>query len=616
MAASTTSRKGIQATFNILFSNTQTILPALYGRTPRPDVRPRFQAKTMQAPVPPQPVGVDELGQPVADLIAQQQFMAGMAAYQAKQAQAQLHKDAATVIERCLAYSMSEYDFDNTMRSVLLDYLLTGRGVPRIRYEPLFRPSRIPVMAGPDGAYVDQQGQPIEQEPLNDIDGEYIEGPEELQYENVRCELVHWDDFRVWPARSWGEVPAVAFRHRLTREQLVEQFGEIGASVPLTEDVVDPDDDTGNNDRQQEDKTSDSLKRGLVWEIWYKPTRTVVFIAPMLKHDVPLKEVPDPYTLGGFFPVPRPLYSVTDTASLIPCPEYVIYEDQANEIDVLTRRINATVKAIKYRGIYNGAAQELASLLTAADNKMIAAQNFDALTDLAKQVLILPIDGPIKALNELYKAREQAKQVIYEVTGLADIIRGSTEASETATAQDIKSRWGSLRIQDRRREVERMVVDLLRMKADVMASLFAPETLSAMSDMPVGPEMIALLRDDGLRNYRIDVETDSMVAQNRAADQEAMNGLLQGVVSYMTGMAPLVASGAVPMEAAKAMLLAAVKLYPSMGREVEDALNQIQAPSMPAMPMGAQPPQVQPQAQQAPNLRVIPGGAPPNMVPA
>ena len=35
-------------------------------------------------------------------------------------------------------------------------------------------------------------------------------------------------------------------------------------------------------------------------------------------------------------------------------------------------------------------------------------------------------------------ARQECKQVIYEVTGLSDIIRGASNAQETATAQTIK----------------------------------------------------------------------------------------------------------------------------------------------------------------------------------
>ena len=557
------------------------MLPALYGRDPRPDVRPRYQPKLPTQPIPPQPIGVGIMGNPIVDPAQAVQFKMATDAYLMAQAEIQLAKDCATVIERGLTYSMSEYDFAGTMGSVVTDYLLTGRGVARVRYLPAFEPG---------------------------------------SYERMECELVHWDDFRVWPARSWSETPAVAFRHRFTREQLVEQFGEVGNQIPLTEDVRDEDED---NERNDEDKTGDTYKRGLVWEIWHKPTRSVVFIAPSLKTDVPILDVPDPLGLPDFFPVPKPLYSIPDTASLVPLPEYLEYEDQATEIDVLTRRINATAKSVKYRGWYNGNNPEVADLLTKGDNTMVSVQSADPLADASKMVAVLPIDGPIRALQQLYQSREEAKQAVYEITGLSDILRGSTEKDETATAQDIKSRWGALRIQNRRRDIERMVVEILRMKAEIMAALFSPETLSAISGVQVTPEMLMFLRNDGLRNYRIDVETDSMVAPDRAEDQEAVAGVMKAVGETFAAMGmPM------PPEVGKPLMLMAVRTFPSAGRELEDALNQWQP--MPVAPMGGPPmgqvggdgmPAPQQSATQPPmvngrpNLTVIPGGQP-SMAPA
>ena len=46
----------------------------------------------------------------------------------------------------------------------------------------------------------------------------------------------------------------------------------------------------------------------------------------------------------------------------------------------------------------------------------------------------------------LYQQREQIKAVIYELTGLSDIARGASKASETLGAQQLKSQWGSIRL--------------------------------------------------------------------------------------------------------------------------------------------------------------------------
>ncbi len=89
-------RKGTHK-FNILWSNTETLKPAVYGQTPLPDVRRRIN----------DPKAPDESA-----------------------------REAADILERGLSYSMDEYDFDNEIRQAVEDWLLPGRGVVRLRYIP------------------------------------------------------------------------------------------------------------------------------------------------------------------------------------------------------------------------------------------------------------------------------------------------------------------------------------------------------------------------------------------------------------------------------------------------------------------------------------------------
>ena len=57
-------------------------------------------------------------------------------------------------------------------------------------------------------------------------------------------------------------------------------------------------------------------------------------------------------------------------------------------------------------------------------------------------------------LQGLYTQRQQILETIYEVTGISDLIRGNTKASETATAQQLKARFGSMRMRSRQEEIE------------------------------------------------------------------------------------------------------------------------------------------------------------------
>jgi hypothetical protein len=93
-------------------------------------------------------------------------------------------------------------------------------------------------------------------------------------------------------------------------------------------------------------------------------------------------------------------------------------------------------------------------------------------------VEILPI---AQALKEAYMAFEQIKGQIYELTGISDIIRGQTQASETATAQKIKNNYASMRLKTYQDEVERFAERLLNLKAQIICKHFDAQTICQIS---------------------------------------------------------------------------------------------------------------------------------------
>jgi hypothetical protein len=123
----------------------------------------------------------------------------------------------------------------------------------------------------------------------------------------------------------------------------------------------------------------------------------------------------------------------------------------------------------------------------------------------------VPILEWVNALKELYQSRDQQKNAIYEIIGLSDIVRGSSNPYETATAQRIKGTMGTGRMQGIKQGVANFVRDLMRMKADIIAKNFDAETLTKMTGEEVTPAVMAVLRSDFTRICSIDIETDSTV---------------------------------------------------------------------------------------------------------
>jgi len=210
------------------------------------------------------------------------------------------------------------------------------------------------------------------------------------------------------------------------------------------------------------------------------------------------------------------------------------------------------------------------------------------------------------------------------VTGLSDIIRGASNASETATAQSIKNQWGSLRIKMLQNEVRRYVREMLRIMLEIAAKKFSPETFAQMTGLPFttqaqkqqaqqllqaaaqqppqpGPNgqpapqdpaiaqaqqvmqtpdweaVLALLQNDLARAYRIDIETDSTVQVNEQEDKQNINEAMAAMGEFLKGVTPLVEQGIMPFDAAKSMLLAIVRRF-RFGTEVEEEIKSMQAP--------------------------------------
>lgn len=555
--------------FNILWSNTETLLPAVYNSTPEPDVRRRFRDAD--------PVG----------------------------------KVASTALERALSYQVDDYDFDAEIEDAVLDVLLPGRGLARIVYEPHFAQ-----IAGQGAQPASAAG--VYQEPAQDVpqeQGEAQEGATQEPYERIvdqdaRCEHVQWDKFRRGPGKRWKDVPWVSFEHEFTYDMAVEKFGQETADLLNYEDAADSSIVKGGGQTGKE--TRALFKTCKVQEIWDKEQRRVLFIAPSLKSK-PALELPDPLRLRQFFPVPRPMYAIASSRSLVPKPLYRMYKKQAQELEKLSARVNKIVMALKVRGLYASHIKEAADLLDGDDNRMSPIENPALIAEnggLDKLVWILPVDVLARTLEYLYKARDQTKQAIYEISGIADIIRGATDPNETLGAQQLKSQWGSLRIQKIQRDIQRFIRDLLRLKAEVIADQFTADQLAQMTNIqlpdanakqqaqaaiqqasmaqqpppeqaqqvlsrPTWDDVIALMRSDAMRQYRVDIETDSTVSETINKD---MQGLAE-VLAQVSNIIGAVAKG-LPMDVAKNVALAVVRRA-RMGSAVEDAIEAMQQPPPP-----------------------------------
>jgi len=484
-------------------------------------------------------------------------------------------KAAAEVSTRTLKFLVDteceNYDgFDDLMQACVLDAVVTNRGLTRFKYVPN---STMP--------------------------------------ECVYGEAVRWDKFFHGYARTWKKVPWVGFEWDMSKAEMQRNFQGIPLDFKNTSGL----DDENSSDHSESREERTGVQTWKVYEIWDKDTRKVMFFSAVYGKG-PLRMVDDPLGLSSFFPVPRPLNFMRKISTLVPTPLYEHYRQQAQELNDITRRLKAIIKAIKFRGAYNSAVEGIERMLKADDNELVPVENVQSMPDgtgMDKLLWIVPVAELAQTAQNLYQQRESVKQVIYEITGISDILRGASVASETATAQNIKNQWGTLRLKKMQKEVQRYCRDALAIMLEIAAGKFEIETLQAMTGLPfmkqadkqlltqqmqqaqagaqasgqqlpppppalqealnhpTWEQVVGLLHNQVSLHYKADIETNSTIDAEAAQDKQDISELLNALSQFLNGLGPMIEKGILPFELAKQMLLVITRRY-NFGSQLEDML--------------------------------------------
>ena len=459
----------------------------------------------------------------------------------------QLPRHASEIIERTLITAMDSADLHAEMLAIRDDLATSGRGAAWCRYEN-------------DG-----------------------------QDERLVPEHVDRRDFLHEPARKWKEVGWVGRRAWMTREQMRERFEDTSGEAWMHAEFKEHKDDKGEDYKGE--------KKAAVWEIWDKKKGVVVWVTP----NVPdVLDIGEPHLdLEGFFPCPEPVYSGKQRGTLIPIPDFVYYRDQVDEINALTNRITALSEALKVKGFYAAGQQEVGDAIETAmrsqnDNAiLIPIPNIGALGGAgAKDAIVwLPIDQIATTIAQCVELRKQLIQDVYEITGISDIMRGSTDSNETLGAQQLKSQYGSVRVRDKQEGLIRIARDIIRIGGEIIAENFAPETIMAMSqydrlpmqvdpqqmqhgqEPPVTlPDVFNFIRDQRMRSFVLEIETDSTILPDENAAKQRVTEFLGAMAQALGQLAPMVAQ--TPQSAPFAGEVLKFSLTPfRAGREMEAAVD-------------------------------------------
>ena len=494
------TRNNPNAKFNILWSNVQTITPAIFARLPRPDVSRRFRDND--------PIG----------------------------------RVASMMLERALDYEITHYgDYKSAMNQSVTDRLLGGRGTSWVRYEPHIVGSEADDMPE-DGLEITEDIDEAETE-----GGMYREDQERIEYECAPVDYVHWRDFGLTVARTWEEVTAIWRKVYLGRPALVERFGEdLGGRIPL--------DTKPETSKSFSEKMGEGAKEACIYEIWDKTSGEVIWLSKSMGEILDTRA--DPLELENFWPCPKPLFSTLTTDSLVPIPDFVLYQDQARQLDTLADRIDGFIQALKVRGVYDASEPSLARLFSEGENNtLLPIKNWGAFAEkqgMQGAINLVDIAPIAQALTMSYQAMEQVKGQIYEIMGIADIQRGQTDPNETLGAQVIKSNNAAGRLKTMQHAVVDFATELLSIKAQIICNHFTDDTIVKISgamqlsdtDKQYIQPALALLRDESAKNFRIEVTSDSMIFQDEMQEKQDRMEFLSAIGGFMQQVIP--AAQAVP----------------------------------------------------------------------
>lgn len=500
------AKAGTEREFQTFWANLEVLKPSIYARPPAPVVTTRHKDRK------------------------------------------ELPRVASELLQRDLETIFDTEDINSTMIAIRDDLAISARGAAWLRYE--FEPDE--------------------------------------QEESVCFEHTDREDFLHEPARKWKEVSWVARRSFLNHKKGVKRFGDVWLKATF-------------KDKQDDKDNYKGEKKAAVWEIWHKELKKVVWVTEGVEEVLDIQD--PFLKLEGFFPCPRPAYGTLQRRTLLPVPDFVYYKDQIEEINELTARISALAEGLRLKGFYAAGQEDLSTAIERAMKDqsnnaiLIPVANYGALggANLKEAIVWLPIAEVVATVQSCVELRRQFIEDVYQITGLSDIMRGATDPNETLGAQELKSQYGNVRIRDRQAELIRIARDMTRMAGEIIAENFQPQTMIDMAQMELptdadiqgqidqimaqvqqatqNPQMmqmaqenpdqaqqmkqqvqdqiaklektvtidkiVALLREQRMRPFVLDIETDSTIQPDENAEKKMRAEFMTALGGFLGQAAPM-----------------------------------------------------------------------------
>jgi len=431
---------------------------------------------------------------------------------------------AAEVAERVINLDIAEngQEYDSVLRAVLQDRMLPGLGCARVRYDVEMEEVEVP----------------------DQLTGE-ITIEQQIVSEAAPVDYYHWQDVMWGWGRSFAELPWIAFRSYLSKQEVRERFGEEYCddlewgrqkmADTKESEWTDPDNDS-------------PWDRAEIWEIWDKISRNVIWFSPGAGRLLDVKA--DTLQLKQFFPCPPFLLANPTTALYRPTPDFIIAQDLYNSIDELQTRINTITEAVRVVGVYDASADGVKRMLQeGCENELIPVEEWALFAEsggLRGKVDWLPLQDVVATLGQLQQIRDEQIKLLQQITGMADVMQGQLNSPYEGVGQSqMKAQFGSVRVQALQDQFAQFASDLLQLKLEIICRHFEAETIvtqSAMqysADAELVPQAVQLLKQPEQARFRVVVRPETVAMVDYARLKVERTEFLNAMATYMQSAAPL-----------------------------------------------------------------------------
>jgi hypothetical protein len=472
-------------------------------------------------------------------------------------AQDDIARVGAEILERLLNSDI-ERDSDTSEEAyghALFDFLANDFGLVWLRYVPDIQTVK---------------GKPAITDPVTGaVQADAVPESTQKVDEDIETDYVHWRDVLWSPCRVHSELTWIARKAQMTRTAMLERFGDIAKTVPL-------------NSKKQDEANGDAKKanpwaRADVWEIWSKEDKKVYWYVE--GHNVTLDVKDDPLGLDGFWPCPNFLVLNATTSSLVPLPEYVLHQDQYRTINTLETRIACLEDSIGVKGGYDKTNDALKRLLTTTGNVLIPVDNWALHAEkggLRGVVDWFPLEQVVNALTTLRDVRAEKIELLNQISGMSDIMRGQAAAAGTsATEQSIKAKFGSVRMQHKQDRFARFITEAQRLKAEIIAKHFDAKTIlercncQFTQNAQMAPQAVDLLKSSNWL-FRIVVKPEAVSLTDFSALKQESLEVLGAIGQHLQALQGLMQFG--PMFATMGLELLQTSLAGLKGGSRYEAL--------------------------------------------